>query len=147
MEVKRRKVRHMAQRLHRQVTFEIGINVGEYGVEAFCVSEMGRPVGHWEKLLEVRSAIESTIAVRTRLAALAQGTLWVGLCDLFQGVPLSFEQLLAVDAGCLLIQDRVHFQLCQLDQILARVRSPPHGPLGKYAPVERELIAAADAYH
>jgi hypothetical protein len=35
MEVKRRKVRHMAQRLHRQVTFEIGINVGEYGVEAF----------------------------------------------------------------------------------------------------------------
>src|SRR5476651_960871 len=74
MEVKRRKVRHMAQRLHRQVTFEIGINVGEYGVEAFCVSEMGRHVGHWEKLLEVRSAIESTIAAPTRLAALAQDT-------------------------------------------------------------------------
>src|SRR5450830_215887 len=87
MEVKRRKVRHMAQRLHRQVTFEIGINVGEYGVEAFCVSEMGRHVGHWEKLLEVRSTIESTIAARTRLAVLAQGTFWVGQCDLFQGVP------------------------------------------------------------
>jgi hypothetical protein len=75
MEVKRRKVRHMAQRLHRQVTFEIGINVGEYGVEAFCVSEIARHVRHWEKLLEVRSVIASTIAARARLAALAQGTL------------------------------------------------------------------------
>jgi hypothetical protein len=49
MEVKHRKVRHMAQRLHRQVTFEIGINVGEYGVEAFCVGEVARHVRHWEK--------------------------------------------------------------------------------------------------
>ncbi|MNP26297.1 hypothetical protein D3C76_1191470 [compost metagenome] len=49
MEVKCRKVRHMAQRIHRQITFEILINVGEDGVEAFCVSEVGRHVRHWEK--------------------------------------------------------------------------------------------------
>lgn len=62
MEVKRRKIRHLAQRLQRQVTFEILIDVGEYGVEALRVSDVDRRVEHWDKLLEVGSAIESTIA-------------------------------------------------------------------------------------
>jgi hypothetical protein len=58
MEVKRRKIRHMTQRFDRQITLEILINVGEYGVEALCVSDVDRRVGQWGKLLEVRSAIE-----------------------------------------------------------------------------------------
>src|SRR5471030_3290349 len=49
MEVKRRKVRHMAQRLYRQVTVEMLINVGEHGVETLCVSDVDRRVRHWDK--------------------------------------------------------------------------------------------------
>lgn len=66
----------MAQRLHRQIIFEMLINVGEYGVEALCVSDVDRRVGHWYKLLEVRSAIASTIAKVACLAGFAQRGLW-----------------------------------------------------------------------
>jgi hypothetical protein len=47
MEVKRRKIRDLAQRLHGQVTFEIGVDVGEYQVEAFCVGGVAQQVRHW----------------------------------------------------------------------------------------------------
>lgn len=46
MEVKRRKVRDLAQRLHGQVTFEIGVDVGEYCIEALCVGGVARQVRH-----------------------------------------------------------------------------------------------------
>ena len=47
VEVKRRKIRHLAQRLHRQVTFKIRVDISEYGVEALCVGGVAWQVRHW----------------------------------------------------------------------------------------------------
>jgi len=46
MEVKHRKMRHLAQRLHRQVTFKIRVDISEYDVEALCVGGVAWQVRH-----------------------------------------------------------------------------------------------------
>ncbi|MCY1460198.1 hypothetical protein D9M71_777370 [compost metagenome] len=56
MKMKHRKVRHLAQGFYRQITFEVGVDVGEHSAEALGVGGVGRQVGHGWRLLEVRSA-------------------------------------------------------------------------------------------
>lgn len=42
----------MAQRLYRQITYEVGVDTGEHGVEVFYVADVARHVRHRAEALE-----------------------------------------------------------------------------------------------